>query len=407
MNLARIKEENPILETLRLHHLWLLTKGIKGSRAVFIRGEIKDLNFAKLDVSYAIFRNCAIKNCVFHTSDLKGTNFTGSTLYNVVFSCKVLKDINFEKVIFSGVHFAPSAFVTCRFKQAKLEKTSIKKCKFIKSNIENSVFVYSDFNDSSFKECNLETVAFKACDFTSARFNLSLLNEINFSGDNLYNAHFKNSTVSKVHFKSWKKGEPNIIKSNLELTKFIDCKIEACVFDENKKSVNAKIIKTKSFSYFSKNSITPEKKIAYLAQATNICTFLEIMSFFTSFILFKQISDITRLAYCIFIFIVAVSLGMLNKLYFECVKKYGLSFLKTPFAVTHSLKFRQSGKSSAFTSLLFIYPCLLLMGGWLTSIKSQNFFLSLAHLLIFFYPMVLNFTILNSIIKNQFFSLNK
>jgi uncharacterized protein YjbI with pentapeptide repeats len=366
MNVEKFKFENKdfseVVEFLKSHQLFLQEKE-EGRRASFMHIDFSGFDFSRFDISKAVFKNCNLAKATIRQPILNEVEFDGCELSESLFYCKEVCKSSFSNCKANSILLSNISFESCDFVSFFSNGGVFTKNSFFGCNLQNSIIQNGDFNSSQFQECHLMEVNFSVCDFAYSNVVKSALSQVEFWGADMHSCNFVYCEIFETKFKSIKiNSEGGIIKTSLKNSKFQDCKLQKCFFEEKKEDLAKLIIKIKN----KRQEVFKNHLIVFLLSKSLIvvisATFFAL-NFYLGF-------EIERILLPIF----AILLSS-----FILVKE--MSFKRINF---------QSAliKSKIFTILPSILAGLTFFVIWLQSLKYEDFTFSLSIFLLFLLGML-------------------
>lgn len=390
--------ESYILETLKNHSIWIQTSGKKGVKAIFMHANLSGFDFSNLDLSQAVFKNCDLSFTKFGKNILENIDFYGSNLSGTIFLNKKLININFEKAQLSGLKASEVDFISCNFNLIESKNVDIIKCKITKCNITNCHFFSCNFNFSEFVESKLEKTIFTLCDCSYLLVINCKLLETSFLGDELHCANFISSTIKHSHFKSFvEENNSQKINTILNMTKFNDCIIQDCFFEEDKKSLTKKFITSK---YFSKkiNKHSNIKKVENKMKIASLASFsitLASILYLPFAISIYGLSSTLLLGFASVIFVASNFYITLIYFYKKLINNIKANNVKIAKKQNNLINKIIPNKIAGLLHIKLLFLPSSIMGlFWVYSLFFENFTFAFLHLVLFFYSFSTSFFII-------------
>ncbi len=195
--------------------------------------QIQGFNSELLDLSTINLSNLEFGK-VWMGHYLENSDFSYSKFYSTHFHNAVANFTNFKKALFNRVQFIPFYSPNSNYEECEFNNC----LGFGVGGNPNSYYSYNDFTNCNFKGVIIKDSDFSKSNFTHSNFENASIQDSKFEGAIFFKSNFKNTIFKNCSFSSLiYDGASDFITnfkfSNLNGTKFINCKLDGTIFDNN------------------------------------------------------------------------------------------------------------------------------------------------------------------------------
>ena len=219
-----------LIKSVEKHHLWVESEGSEGEKLDLAQCVLEGVNFARLNLAHANFREAKLKEAIFISTNLRGVNFEKADLHQSKFVWADFHNANLKECNLKDADLSHARNLTCgQIQSAHITQSTYFppafKINWVSEHIFECIFIIqpgANLERHDFRHDDLSYV-----DLKGANMHKCMLAETDLRGANLDGVDFRESFFHKTMFV-----DANLTRANLSQTELINMTLKGANLED-------------------------------------------------------------------------------------------------------------------------------------------------------------------------------